>query len=121
MIKLDEDSFICDMAETYHIYDYKQFPATYIAKLAFGLPEKSRIKRAMNKIDITLEEMLLMAQTDALNLLVWMRTKDAVNGFNKPESLLKQALGIEEEKKYASFESPEEFEREWEEKNKGEI
>ena len=31
MIKTDEDALICDLAETYRIYDYKQLPAYQVA------------------------------------------------------------------------------------------
>lgn len=45
MIKTDEDAFICDMAETYHIFDYKSMPLRTVATLAAGLPKDSRIRR----------------------------------------------------------------------------
>ena len=31
MIKTDEDALICDLAETYQIYDYKSLPAYMVA------------------------------------------------------------------------------------------
>jgi len=44
MIKLDENALICDFAETYHIYDYRQLPPTRVAVFACGLRDDSRIK-----------------------------------------------------------------------------
>ena len=46
MIRDDEDSLICDFAETYHIYDYRSLPLRLVATLAAGLRDTSRI--AMN-------------------------------------------------------------------------
>ena len=42
------DAFICDMAEYYHIYDYRAYPARYIATLAAGLKPESRVCMAQN-------------------------------------------------------------------------
>ena len=36
MIALDEDALLCDMAETYHIFNMYEMPALYIATLAKG-------------------------------------------------------------------------------------
>ena len=44
MLVLDEDALICDMAETYHIYDIKSLPLPYLATLASGLGMDSRIR-----------------------------------------------------------------------------
>ena len=43
MLERSEDSLICDLAETYHIYDMRSFKASYIAILAAGLREDSRV------------------------------------------------------------------------------
>ena len=44
MLVLDESALICDMAETYHIYDIRSVPLPYLATLASGLGMDSRIK-----------------------------------------------------------------------------
>ena len=36
---------MCDLAETYHIYDYRSMPARFVATLAAGLSEDSRVRR----------------------------------------------------------------------------
>lgn len=110
MLKTDEDSFICDLAEYYHIYDYKQFPATYISTLAQGLPDKSRIKLKLSNSKVALKDILLASCADALNVLVWMKTKDAQHGWNKPKSIV-QAFFDDEEKETVGFDSGEEFEK----------
>ena len=43
MIRDDEDALICDLAETYHIYDYRSLPVHLVATLAAGLRDTSRI------------------------------------------------------------------------------
>ncbi len=34
MIAVDEDALVCDLAETYGIYDYRQLPITRVAVFA---------------------------------------------------------------------------------------
>ena len=44
MIEFDEDALICDLAETYHIFDYRSLPVQLVATLSVGLRDNSRIK-----------------------------------------------------------------------------
>lgn len=44
MLSADRDALICDMAETYHIYDVRALPVKMLATLACGLRDDSRIK-----------------------------------------------------------------------------
>ena len=37
------DALVCDMAEYYHIYNYRDYPARYIATLVAGLRPESRV------------------------------------------------------------------------------
>lgn len=43
MKKQYEDELICDMAESYRIYDYRALKARYAATLALGLRPHSRV------------------------------------------------------------------------------
>lgn len=88
MIKADEDALICDLAETYHIYDYRQLPVKLVAVFAFGLKDDSRIKMKMNGQSAPLETLLLARMTDNLNTLVWFKTKDGQRGKNRPPSMV---------------------------------
>ena len=110
MINLDEDSLICDLAETYHILNYKELSPSLVATLSCGLSNDSRIKRKISDRRLTLEEALLAATVDKLSQLLWTKTKDAQRGRNRPKSLL-DALEKPPEKVYKSFSSIEEFER----------
>lgn len=88
MISKDEDALICDMAEYYHIYDYRALSVEYLATLVFGLRDDSRIKMAWVGAKISTDLMLQASIFDRLNLLVYMNTKDGQKGKNKPKSLL---------------------------------
>ena len=110
MINLDEDALICDLAETYHILNYKELSPKLVATLSCGLSNDSRIKRKIADRRLTLEEALMAATVDKLSQLFWIKTKDAQHGRNRPKSIL-DALENPPEKKYKVFSSIEEFER----------
>lgn len=96
MMKLDEDALLCDLAETYQIYDFKQLPLSKVAVFSYGLRDDSRIKMRMNEQNVTLDNLLLAGINDALNLLVWFKTKDGQKGNNKPELITSKLVGIAE-------------------------
>ena len=111
MIATDEDALICDLAETYHIYDYRSLPLQRVAIFCIGLRDDSRIKKKINGIEYTTDTLLLAKAVDYLALLFWSKTKDAENGMNAPESILNQLLGnTESETDVVSFETAEDFE-----------
>ncbi len=80
MIRFDEDALICDLAETYQIYDYRQLPLQMVAVFSYGLRDDSRIKMSISKQSVPLETMLLAGLSDRLSLLLWTKTKDAEHG-----------------------------------------
>lgn len=113
MIVTDEDALICDFAETYHIYDYKQLPARKAAVFASGLRDDSRVKMKMAGMNADPKTTLLAAVADRVGTLAWMQSKDGAKGRNRPASIL--AKIIEERKKeddIAAFENGEAYERE---------
>ena len=109
MTAVDEDALICDFAETYHIYNYRGLPLRYAAVLSCGLSEDSRIKRKLTGAKLTTQLMMQAAMVDALNILVWFKTKDAQKGRNRPKSIVELLTG--ESEKIDSFATVEEFER----------
>lgn len=114
MIALDESALICDLAETYHIYDYKSLPLSRVATFAVGLRENSRIKMKMNDTKYPFDTLLLASIADKLSLLAWMKTKDAADGLNRPKSILSRLLGESEsvnDSDIESFSTPEDFEK----------
>ena len=110
MIKLDEDALVCDLAEIYNIYDYRQLPALKVAVFACGLRENSRIKMKLSNQKITTEVMLLSSLSDILNLIWWSKTKDGQDNKNRPKSILQSIFGKVEVKDIQGFASSEDFE-----------
>lgn len=113
MINTDENALICDLAETYGIFDYKSFPCKMVAAFSCGLRDNSRIKMKLADTQMTTEEMLLAAIADHLAVLVWFESKDGVKGINRPKSILQALMKRTEEKENVSFSTPEEFCKEW--------
>lgn len=112
MIKIDEDALICDLAETYHIFDYRQLPATLVAVFSCGLRETSRIKMTINEQEVPLEVQLLAGISDKVGLLVWANSKDGQKNKNRPGSLLEILIGgSKKSQDTVGFTSGEEFER----------
>nr|DAM77071.1 MAG TPA: protein of unknown function (DUF5361) [Caudoviricetes sp.] len=114
MIKLDEDALICDLAETYNIYDYKQLPLLKVAVFSYGLIDDSRIKKLMSDQIVSLDTLLLSLMVDKLSLSLWLQTKDGQKGINQPKSIASQFIhreDKEEDRDYLVFQSGEEFER----------
>lgn len=113
-MNLDEDALICDLAETYQIYDYKQLPLTQVAVFAYGLRDDSRIKQIMSNQIVPLETTLLASIVDRLSLSLWLQTKDGQKGVNRPasiaEMLTKNNKEERDERDYLVFESGEDFE-----------
>lgn len=111
MLATDEDAIICDLAETYHIYDYKSLPCSRVAIFCIGLRNDSRIKMKMSGMEQPLETILTASIADRLTLLLWSKTKDGVKGRNRPESIaMKLMENSNRDKTMESFNSPEEFE-----------
>ena len=119
MIAIDEEALICDLAETYHIYDYKSLPLSRVAIFAVGLKGNSRIKLKISGLKYPLDTLLLASIVDRLSVLVWQRTENAADGMNRPESMLARLLDTEDNRETEVFNSPEEFEQRREEILKG--
>ena len=113
-MELDADAVICDFAETYHIYDLYQYPCEYIATLAAGLRDNSRIKMKQKGLRITPELFALSMAADRINTLWWWKTEDGRSGVNPPESLLKYFSGETKRKKQVhTYQSGDDFRAEW--------
>ena len=102
---------ICDLAETYHIYDYTQLPVKLVAVFVFGLPEQARVWKHFGARNMDRE--LLVLIYDNLNWRVWSHTEDGVNGVNRPERLYTKLYGEKVTRQEVEFEKPEDFKKEW--------
>lgn len=111
MIAADENALICDLAETYGIYDYKQLPPSRVAVFSIGLKDDSRIKMKISGQTVSMEVLLLAGISDRLSLLVWAQTEDGRKGINRP-AMITDALTTASQPKDAQmvvFDSGEEF------------
>lgn len=116
MLAADRDALVCDLAETYGVFDYRALPVSLLATLAAGLREDSRIKMRLSGSKVPRRDILLAAAVDRLSLLVWGMTEDAQKGRNRPDSLLDALMGVEQEKENGdvmSFDSADDFEAAW--------
>lgn len=116
MIDVDEDALICDFAETYHIYDLYQYPCDYVATLAAGLRNNSRIMVKLSGLRITPELFTMCDIADSLRILRWWKTKDGQKGRNMPPMLQDVFSGEtekDENEELRGFISGEDFMNEW--------
>lgn len=111
MIKVDEHALICDLAETYNIYDYKQLPLTTVAVFAYGLRNDSRIKMKLNGMSDVNDTLLLAKISDSLSTLVWHNTEDGHKGNNPPQKIVSVIFGeeITSNRNVLTFETGEDF------------
>jgi len=112
MLDLDEEALICDLAETYGIFDMESLPVQTVATLSIGLRGDSRIKLAAAGRKLGRTDALLATVADYLAMIFWTKTKDGQKGRNRPKSL-REALenGNKKDNEIVGFESVEEFEQ----------
>lgn len=114
MINLDEDALICDLAETYQIYDYRSLPVQLVATLSAGLRDESRIKLRAAGVPASQNTILLAMIADRVEAFRYGFSEDASKGINQPVSLVASLLGEKPEGRnksgVMSFATPEEFE-----------
>lgn len=93
MISIDEDALMCDLAEVYHIYDYKSLPVSLVAAFSCGLRDESRIKMKISDAKVSLNTVLLACILDKVNWIAWSKTEDGHRNANHPKSILSIILG----------------------------
>ena len=116
MLRYDRDAVICDLAETYGIFNYRALPVKLLATLVVGLREDSRIIRRISGIKITRGEILLASVVDRLSLIAWMLSDNGANGANRPGSVLDALLGIPKQtpgSDVEAYDTPKDYEEEW--------
>ena len=108
-MNFDEDELICDLDETYHIYDYRSLPVKLVATLSAGLRDDSRIKMKASETPANLDTLLLATIADRVEAFRYGFTSDASNGSNKPISIVETIYGYKKDKGVASFATSEQF------------
>lgn len=99
---------VCDLAETYHIFKYKELPPSLVATLVFGLGHDARVKR---KNELTMCDYLLGVIADNTAMTAWLQTSDARTGSNRPESIIERWNAMDRKEELHGFDSLEAFER----------
>lgn len=114
MISASEEDLICDLAETYGIYDYRALPVPLLATLAVGLRDDSRTKMRMLGVKANKTDLLLAAAVDRLSILVWQNTENGRKGINLPKFVFDSLVDApEKEGAIQTFNTPDDFEAEW--------
>lgn len=107
-LSLYHDEVVCDLAETYHIYDYHAIPAHTLAVLVAGLDENSRVQKRLSGVNVAPGTLLLAGIFDDLNALLW-------NGKgSKPKRIMPTFLTNENDNTSDGaqrFDDPEDFEK----------
>lgn len=110
MLATDRDSLLCDLAETYGIYDLEALPVRTLAVLSFGLRDNSRIKMKLAGMETDFDRLILAGCFDALSWIRWSKTKDAQEGGTPPKSIYKILCGLDHsDNEPMGFRTPEEF------------
>ena len=111
MIAADEDALKCDLAEEYHIYDYRSLPVDMAAAFSAGLRYDSRIKMKLRGDKLPPDIVLLALIHDRLTDIAWSLSGSE----EKPEHIADLLIRGREEKNSIGFDSAEEYERarEW--------
>ena len=108
---------VCDLAEYYHILNYKELSPELVAVLVIGLPDNSRVKMKLSGQKLTLEESLLALLLDDFRTYIWARSK---RRGSRPKSIYKELTKDKEPKEeLMTFETPEEYEAFMREKRNG--
>lgn len=114
MLNADEDAVFCDLAETYHLFDWSAVSVPTLARLASGLRDDSRIMLKLGGQRVPIERLLLAMVADSTAYTAWANTKAAhENPENVPERIVPIMLGrktISNRKAVQSFRTAEEFE-----------
>lgn len=109
MLSEDEDAFICDMAETYHILDYRALPVTLLATLASGLRENSRIKMKMAGANYIPPEVVIPQAVDYLMMIMKILNGDK----KKSKYMTDLVFGSKKKDPTVKFKSGEDFNKAW--------
>ena len=110
MLAMDKNALICDLAETYQIYDYKRVPGRLLGILAAGLGENTRIGKKINGVKGTVTEVLLAQILDGVRFLCWAQTEDGRKGKHRPKSVASEFFVSEDKNKVKTM-SVDDFEK----------
>lgn len=102
---------ICDLAETYGVFDYRALPLSTVATLVSGLRENSRIHAKKHGLKAGFDTVMIVRALDILENLRWMFSEDGKNGTNPPRLYLSEYIDERKPTNAGRFASADEFER----------
>lgn len=108
MIAQGEQELICDLAETYQIYNYRAMPVRLVATLSAGLRDDSRIMMKLRGEKYSRELTTLAMILDGLTILRYQ----LFNIKDQPK-LMCELLYPDESDKAELFDSLDDFRAEW--------
>ena len=111
MVNEDEEALMCDLAETYNIYNMRELSPLRVAVFSCGLRENSRIKMKLAGTKLDLDTLLGAVCADSLQFLAWCQTENARKNINKPQSLLSILTKDDEGSDVIRFATGEDFEK----------
>lgn len=100
---------ICDLAETYHVFNYRELPAKLVATLVAGLRADSRTKMEINGAKAPTDTLIMAMVYDKLNQWIWLNSKQGRKGHNPPPSLVEKLVNNEKQSKVQAYDSGDEF------------
>ena len=107
MMEFDEAALVCDLAETYQIFDYRSLPVQLVATLSAGLRDNSRIKMRLSGAPASQDILLLAAIADRVEMFRY-GFSDQKNA--PPASILEEMYGRTNANGVRGFDTVEEFE-----------
>lgn len=100
---------ICDLAETYHVFNYRELPVKLLATLVAGLRADSRTKMEINGAKAPTNTLIMALIFDKLNQWVWLNSKEGRKGVNPPPSLVEKLTSEPKQPKIQSYDSGDDF------------
>lgn len=114
MLAADPDALLCDLAETYRIYDLHAVPVRLLATLAAGLKQDARVYKKISGIKYNLDSLLLATIADRVTVLQWIIIQMLGGDAGRmPEAIFDQMISgqsVKLQKNTLSFSSGAEYE-----------
>lgn len=114
MIAIDEQALVCDLAEVYHIFDFRSLPVFLVATLSNGLRENSRIWLKLHGEKMPRDFFVSSIIADRLGYIL-----AALTGSDPPQSIVELLWDEDSAKEEPAkdkphlFETGEDFRKAW--------